>query len=1270
MTSLKHGFFAALLIAGATQIASAGSITIPDFSFENTILADGAATGAPNVGTNWHATGNGGVFLVNPLDADFPGSTGGNLPAPADGMNAVYMGLVSPGYVWQDLGLGQSNTIYTLTVAVGQTLTNGSGMGRIALVDGVNPFIGTILATAPVDSSLVTPGTFSDFTLVFTTGQHAPQNLCIVMFGDSGTQLVWDNVRLNATAAPSTPTASVPLVSPATNTVYVGTIVTLSEDPAGALPLSYQWQSDNGSGGATFTDIAGATNSTEVIDTSGFTPNVPVQYQVVVTNNLGSSTSGSISLTAINGQPVVLGDTLPSSGSDVVGGSITFSAVVDGTRPITYQWEVDTSGTPTPIPGATNATLTLTNLQLTDTAGYLLLASNSFGVVASTERAFIVNPVASPTNNIIASYANQTGLGGFTLFTPSWLVSSNGSLLAGQLPSTVGPGAFNDPQTGSSGTVGVLTDGKFGILYPAGNGSLDLVTGGTAASGAGQFVIYTLPASPTGWDVTNILVYGGWSDAGRDQQRYTVYYSTIASPTVFNQLTDVNFNPVNTLGVQSATRATITSSVNAALAQNVAALKFDFSTLNQAVENGFAGYSEIEAFGVQSAPAPVVASNTIPTSGSDVVGSSVTFLAAFSSTTPITYQWLKDGSPIPGATNSTLTLNNLQLSDTSVSPGYSLQAANASGTSASTPSPFTVNSVPTPDAFGSIDSPANQTGSTPFNPTWTVAPGSLIAGSQPVAVGIGNFEEEGCAGPPILTNGKIGPLGGGTGNGNTNLATAGTANGGGSFLIYTLSDSGNGFDVNSVVTFGGWNDGGRDQQGYQLLYSQVSAPTVFIPIANVSYNPTLAVSGVSADRVTVTSSTGGPLATNVARLMFNFAAAGVENGYVGVSEIQAFGQPSAAAPPAFGPSLTSDTVPSTASDVIGSSITFLANFTSSSPISFQWEKDTGTGPTDIPGATNPTLTLSNLQLSDAASVGYSLRASNAQGVVTSTPCPLTVNPVSSPVGNIIVENATQTGNGSNIFNPTWTVAPGSLIAGQLPSSVLNGNFLVGGATSIGVLTDGKFGPIYASQNSSPCLVGGGNATGGRGLTYTLTGSTNGFTLTNITVFSGWSDSGRDAMHFVAYYSTVANPTNFILIGTNSFNPTPPASKQSTVRGTIIPATSLPLASNVFAVSITFSNAPTVENGWTGYGEIQLFGFPTSSGIKINPPLVSGGNLILAGTGGTPGAGYTWLTSTNVAAPVATWTTNSTGVFDGSGAFSNAIPIIHTELERYFLLRTP
>jgi len=97
------------------------------------------------------------------------------------------------------------------------------------------------------------------------------------------------------------------------------------------------------------------------------------------------------------------------------------------------------------------------------------------------------------------------------------------------------------------------------------------------------------------------VVYGGWGDAGRDQQAYTVYYSKISAPTTFIALDTVNYLPANPAGVQCATRATLTP-VNGVLATNVAAVKFDFTT--PAGENGYEGYSEIDVFGAPT-PQPV-----------------------------------------------------------------------------------------------------------------------------------------------------------------------------------------------------------------------------------------------------------------------------------------------------------------------------------------------------------------------------------------------------------------------------------------------------------------------------------------------------------------------------------------------------------------------------------------------------------------------------------------------------------------------------------------
>lgn len=118
--------------------------------------------------------------------------------------------------------------------------------------------------------------------------------------------------------------------------------------------------------------------------------------------------------------PVITTNTQPAAATDVVGSQVTFTAAFSGTSPIAYQWQVIGGVTTNNIPGATNSTLMLTNLQLINTASYRLQAFNITGVASSAASSLTVNPMPAAVNNIITSFAAQTGLGGsHTNFTPT-----------------------------------------------------------------------------------------------------------------------------------------------------------------------------------------------------------------------------------------------------------------------------------------------------------------------------------------------------------------------------------------------------------------------------------------------------------------------------------------------------------------------------------------------------------------------------------------------------------------------------------------------------------------------------------------------------------------------------------------------------------------------------------------------------------------------------------------------------------------------------------
>jgi len=190
--------------------------------------------------------------------------------------------------------------------------------------------------------------------------------------------------------------------------------------------------------------------------------------------------------------------------------------------------------------------------------------------------------------------------------------------------------------------------------------------------------------------------------------------------------------------------------------------------------------------------------------------------------------------------------------------------------------------------------------------------------------------------------------------------------------------------------------------------------------------------------------------------------------------------------------------------------------------------------------------------------------------------------------------------------------------------------------------------------------------------YTLSSSTYGCTISNIVVYGGWQDSGRDQQAYTMYYSTPAEPTNFLYFAIVNYTPSLPGSTPSATRVTIAPT--VPggvLLTNVAAVKFDFTSPPS-ENGDCGYAQIAVIGAQNAAPAQapvFGPLQVSGGNLIVSGTGGTPNGEYTWLFTTNLTPPIV-WTTNSTGILNSIGAFSNSFPINSITPSGFFRLQAP
>jgi hypothetical protein len=179
--------------------------------------------------------------------------------------------------------------------------------------------------------------------------------------------------------------ATVPVIitPPSAATSSVGAPASFSVVADGAPPLSYVWRREG-------TLIAKASQSTLVLGSVQVAD--AGDYTVTVSNALGSVTSSPARLTVLvpSLPPFIV--VQPVSVTATAGGAASFGVTVRGTAPLSYQWRKDGER----LVGATQATLTLTNVRATDAAAYSVAITNAFGTAVSASARLTVNPVPTP----------------------------------------------------------------------------------------------------------------------------------------------------------------------------------------------------------------------------------------------------------------------------------------------------------------------------------------------------------------------------------------------------------------------------------------------------------------------------------------------------------------------------------------------------------------------------------------------------------------------------------------------------------------------------------------------------------------------------------------------------------------------------------------------------------------------------------------------------------------------------------------------------------
>ena len=166
-----------------------------------------------------------------------------------------------------------------------------------------------------------------------------------------------------------------------------------------------------------------------------------------------SGTAIQLVVTAVGVPPTVT--TTPASTNVYASATVVFTASATGTAPVTLQWFDNHTNA---IAGATNATLTLTNLTVSQTGNYTVAATNVAGN-ASAVAALTVNALVAPTlsggatlvgGNFQLTFSGPAGETFKVVTTTnvaapvaSWTVVTNGTFGAG-------PVTFADPATAAN----------------------------------------------------------------------------------------------------------------------------------------------------------------------------------------------------------------------------------------------------------------------------------------------------------------------------------------------------------------------------------------------------------------------------------------------------------------------------------------------------------------------------------------------------------------------------------------------------------------------------------------------------------------------------------------------------------------------------------------------------------------------------------------------------------------------------------------------------
>jgi Immunoglobulin domain/Immunoglobulin I-set domain len=798
-----------------------------------------------------------------------------------------------------------------------------------------------------------------------------------------------------------------------------------------------------------------------------------------------------------------------------IGETVTFTVAAVGSSPLSYQWFFGSD----PIADATSATLTL-DVTSGDQAGeYHAEVINGAGTAVSdpatlTVRASVAglfntgvdaNGVALADNEIDPHYtlivnadsASQDAIvensGAFPIVTGPWLANNASSKWIG-------------PSFETTNAAGLATaDG----LY-----------------------VYRTTFDLTGLDVPSVVITGGWAI---DNDGVSI--SVNGEPTGL----------VNTAGFAGLTPFTLTSA-NANFQDGINTL--DFEVRNADAVAGYTGLRVGNLRGLAVLPGTPPSITSQPQSQVAGSGETVTFTVGVVGSSPLTYQWAKDGVDLSGETGPSLVLNNVTSDNTG---SYTVRVSNPIDTVTSDPATLEVfdpvlglfntgvddNGAPLAD--GAVDlhyqlivNP-DSASSEPLVEDSTVFP--IVAGPW-----LANSAQSKWIGPRLETS-----------------QAAGAAGTDGNY-VYRLSFDLSGFDPASISLSGNWASdnlgiaillngvpSGITNDGNFAVFHPFTISTGFLAGINtmdfVVNNSAVGYTGLrveglrglgqflpdgtepvileqpqSISRVTTETATFFVRANGSAPLSYQwYFGQDPINGETGptlsfyVDFADLAGEYSVEVSNDFG-SVHSDTAflnvseapfitqhPISQVAALGDTITFTAAAIGDPPLAFQWIKDDA----DLPGEEGTSLTLNSVTEADAGV--YKVRVFNFGGEVTSDPATLTIAQTAPGLFNTGVDN-------NGMVLPTGAVDPHYTLTESADAGAPGPDTFVVDDTLFPIVA----GPWLASDAFSKWIGPAADQSVGNlegNYTYRTTFTLRGFDLATFRVTGEWSvdNTGLDIL---------------------------------------------------------------------------------------------------------------------------------------------------------------